>query len=121
VLSLIILSFLLQADNQVRCSPPGVVRNCHADDGSVYVEIASGNRLTRQWSNSDGETWTELIDYNSAGARLSGYDWRGVTWYQNCRPGYGTSGTDRTGAAIAIPPRRTKTGYEPCFNYTPRR
>lgn len=101
-----LLMTLLQADvSELNCSAPGSVRTCRAADGSTYIERVVGNRVIRQATDSNGESWTEYVITEAGGTRLVGQDASGRTWTQHCSPTSGTHGTERNGESVYKPPR----------------
>lgn len=108
---LALLMIVLQADaSELNCSAPGSVRTCRAADGSTYIERVVGNRVIRQATDANGESWTEYVITEAGGTRLIGQDASGRTWTQNCSPTSGTHGTGRNGESVYKPPRHAVDG-----------
>jgi len=87
------------------CAGTDTTRDCQAPDGSTYIERKLGNRLIRKGTAPNGDTWTEYVTQQFDGTRTQGVDSSGKTWFQQCTARSGTTGTDRAGNAVSIPPR----------------
>jgi len=109
IFALLILALQTGA-NEWDCSAPGSVRTCRAPDGSTYIERVVGNRVIRQATDADGESWTEYVTTEAGGTRLIGQDASGRTWAQTCSPTSGTRGSGRNGESVYIPPRHATDG-----------
>lgn len=106
-----LLMIALQAGaSELNCSGPGSVRTCRAADGSTFIERVVGNRVIRQATDANGQSWTEYVITEAGGTRLLGQDGSGRTWTQNCSPTSGTRGTGRSGESVYKPPRRVADG-----------
>lgn len=104
MLTLLLLSLALQSDAPV-CAGTNDERNCRSSDGSTYIERRLVDQVVRQGTARDGSTWTEYLTRVFDGTRLEGSDSNGHRWYQQCNPRYGTTGTDRNGNDVFIPPQ----------------
>ena len=105
---MVFLALLLGAAMQTgtpSCSGTEDERNCRSDDGSTYIERRLVDQVVRQGTTADGATWTEYLTRVLDGTRLEGSDSNGRHWAQQCNPRFGTTGTDRNGVTIFIPPQ----------------
>jgi hypothetical protein len=99
----LLMGIALQADTPI-CSGNGDERNCKSEDGSTYIERRLVDQVIREGTAPDGSSYTEYITRVFDGSRLEGVDSTGHHWSQQCNPRFGTTGTDRTGKTIYIPP-----------------
>ncbi len=100
---MLVMGIALQADT-LTCSGNDDERNCKSEDGSTYIERRLVDQVIREGTAADGSTYTEYITRVFDGSRLEGVDSAGHHWSQQCNPRFGTTGTDRTGKTIYIPP-----------------
>ncbi len=100
---MLVMGIALQADT-LTCSGNDDERNCKSEDGSTYIERRLVDQVIREGTAADGSTYTEYITRVFDGSRLEGVDSTGHHWSQQCNPRFGTTGTDRTGKTIYIPP-----------------
>lgn len=92
--------------------------DCRTSDGSTYIERRIGEQVVRQGTDRDGRTWNEYVTPVFDGTRTEGVDSAGHTWSQQCNPRFGTTGSNRNGGAVFIPPapsRPTQNG-QPAAN-----
>ncbi|MGI4730139.1 MAG: hypothetical protein ACRYFW_00140 [Janthinobacterium lividum] len=102
---MVLLALLLASQAQpLICSGTVDERNCRSEDGSTYVERRLVDQIVRQGTLPDGTSWTEYLTRMLDGERLEGSDTRGRHWVEQCNPRFGTTGTDRNGKSIYIPP-----------------
>jgi hypothetical protein len=102
----ILLVAAIQVDeSSVRCTGPGSVRTCHTSDGATYIERVVGNRVIRQATDAEGNSWTEYVITEAGGTRTLGQDSSGRSWTQVCSPTLGTRGLNREGRSVQAAPR----------------
>lgn len=106
---MILLAFLLVAGQTETPSCIGTndTLDCRSPDGSTYIERRIGDQVIRKGTDSNGQSWTEYVTPVFDGTRTVGTDTSGRTWTQQCNPRFGTTGVDRNGQPVFVPPPRT--------------
>lgn len=111
----ILLTAAQQADTPT-CVGSSDTLDCRAPDGSTYIERRIGDQVVRRGTDRNGKEWTEYVTPVFDGTRTSGYDSSGRTWSQQCNPRFGTTGNNRAGNSVFIPPvpqRPSANGEQP--------
>ena len=105
---MILLPLLLaagQTDSPV-CVGSNDTIDCRSPDGSTYIERRIGSQIIRKGIDSNGQSWTEYVTPIFDGTRTVGTDSSGRSWTQQCNPRFGTTGIDRNGQPVFVPPPR---------------